>query len=371
MKLVVIRSNLKEAIGLIDRATGDVPNLPILKNALIQAKDGRITISATNLEIGIQAVISGKIIEQGSVVVPLSLLIGLLNGLQSDRLNFEVKGTHIELTTDNYSATLQGFPSDEFPQLPKIQDGDNIVSIKGVILKDAIQQVVAASQLSDIRPELNSTLFDFSLESLKLAATDGFRLAEKTIPKNAMEVKKENNPFRILVPLKAAQEASRDVSNEEIVSIYHDKNQVLFKTERVEIISRLINGQFPDYSTLIPEKFKTEILVNREEFTNAVKVVSVLGQKNSEMALTLRQDKKNMIIHSSDQALGENQYLIPVKAKGDGLDILFNWRHIADAMKALSGEEIFFGFQEESNPALIKSANDSSYFYILKPLMKG
>ena len=371
MKLVLLRSNLKESVGLIDRATGDIPNLPILKNALIEAKDGRITISATNLEIGIRAVVPGKIIEQGSVVVPLSLLSGLLSGLQSDRLNLEAKGTKIDLATDNYTATLQGFLSDDFPRLPKIKEGSQIIGIKGVILKDAIQQVVVASQFSDIRPELNSTLFDFSFESLKLAATDGFRLAEKTIPKNTIEIKKEKEPFRILVPLKTAQEVSRDVAGDEMVSIYHDENQILFKTERVEIISRLINGQFPDYSRLVPEKFMTEILVDREEFTNAVKVVSVLGQKNSEIALTLHHDKKNMIIHSSDQTMGENQYIIPVKTKGDDLDIVFNWRHIADAIKALSGEEILFGFQEETNPAMIKSVNDNSYFYILKPLIKG
>jgi DNA polymerase-3 subunit beta len=201
--------------------------------------------------------------------------------------------------------------------------------------------------------------------------TDGFRLTEKTIPKNAIETEKEKEPFRMLVPIKTAQEVSRDVLNDEIVSLFHDENQVLFKTERFEIISRLINGQFPDYSQLIPEKFVTEVVIDREEFATAVKVVSVLGQRNNEIALTLQHDKKNLIIHSSDQTMGENQYIIPVKTKGDNLDIVFNWRHIADAIKALSGEDIFFGFQEETNPAMIKSLNDNSYFYILKPLVKG
>ena len=371
MKFVVIRSNLREAIGSIERTAGDVPNLPVLRNVLVEARDGRITLTTTNLEVGVMVVVPGKIIEQGSVVAPLSLLAGLLGSLQSDRLNFEAKGHKIEIKTDNYTAALQGASPDDFPQIPAVQNKDHWLKIKGVILKEAIQQVVAASQISELRPELSSVLFDFSIESLVLTATDGFRLAEKTITKSFIETNDDSEPFRILVPLKAAQEVARSFMNDELIVLYHDNNQVVFKTDRLEIVSRLIDGQFPDYSQLIPEKFSTEITVDREEFMNALKVVSVLGQRNNEVAIALHQDKKTITIHSADQNIGENDYLLPVKAKGDGLDVLLNWRQVVDAIKVIPGESIYFGFQEETNPAIIKPINDTSYFYILKPLMKG
>ena len=181
MKFVSIRSNIKDAIGAIQHATGENANLPILRNVIINTGDGGISITATNLELAITVTISGKVIENGKVTVPANLLGNLLGNLQSDRLNFESRGDNLEIKTDNYNAVLQGLPADDFPITPKIADHTHYFEIKGVFIKEAIQQVIVASQFSDFRPELNSVLFDFSLETLKLVSTDGFRLAEKTV----------------------------------------------------------------------------------------------------------------------------------------------------------------------------------------------
>ena len=144
MKFVVIRSNIKEAIAAVQRATNENANLPILKNILISATEQGITITATNLEIAITAFISGKVIESGNVTVPAQLLANLLNNLQSDRLNFETKENNVLVKTDNYSASLQGMLADDFPITPKIQDTKHFLEIKGVFLKEAIQQTTVA-----------------------------------------------------------------------------------------------------------------------------------------------------------------------------------------------------------------------------------
>jgi DNA polymerase-3 subunit beta len=370
MKFVVIRSNLKEAINIIERASGDIPHLPILKNVLIKAEGGNIVLVATNLEIAVTANVAGKIIEDGMVTVPLSLFSSLVANLQSDRLNIESKGSLIEVTTDNYSATMQGTPADDFPVKPKIKEMNVWMEIKGVILREAIQQVMVAAVASDLRPELNTIFFDFSLESLKLVATDGFRLAEKKIPGNIIEVK-DVEPFRILIPLKTAQEISRIITNEDIVRIFCDETQVLFKTQKLELISRLIEGNFPDYSQLIPQKFISEVVIERDELINAMKLMSVFSQKNSEVMITIRDDKKTVAIHSADQSIGENNYILPAKIKGESMEVILNWKYLNDALKAIVQKEIFFGFQEDVNPAIIKPTGDISYFYVLKPLMKG
>jgi len=371
MKFIALRSNVKEAVTIVEKAIGDNLNLPILKNILIEARGGGIRFIATNLEIAITHNVSGKVIEDGIITVPVNLLSSLITNLQSDRLNFETKGNNLEIKTDNYNAVLQGISSDDFPITPKIKNSENYLEIKGILLKEAIQQVVAASQFSDLRPELNSIFFNFSVETLKLAATDGFRLAERTIPANLLGIKSLDEPFQILVPLKTSQEVLRVVKDEDLVRIIHDDNQVLFKTEATELISRIIDGNFPDYSQLVSSEFAVEISINKEEFLNAIKLAGIFGQKNSEVRIVIHDNKKVIEISSADQSLGENNYLLPAKIKGEKTEVFFNWRYLASALRAVKTEDVFIGLGEEVNPALIKSTTDNSYFYILKPIMRS
>ena len=370
MKFVAIRSNIKEAISIIERAAGDNLNLPILKNVLIETENNQITFTATNLELAITCYVSGKVIEDGKATVPLALFSNLITNLQTDRLNFSKKAASIEIKTDNYNATLQGLPAEDFPITPKIKNTSEYIEIKAAILKEAIQQAVVASQFSDLRPELNAILFDFSIDNLKLAATDGFRLAERSIPQNFFTAKNDE-PFRMLVPLKTSHEILKMARDEEMVRIFRDENQVLFKTDRAELISRLIEGSFPDYSQIVPRQFSTEISLNREEFANAIKLAGVFGQKTSELKIVVHPGKKAVEISSADQSLGENNYMLPAKIKGEAAEAFFNWRYLADPIRNMKTEEIFIGFQEENNPALLRPMNDGSYFYILKPILKS
>jgi DNA polymerase-3 subunit beta len=374
MKFIAIQSNIKEAISVIERAVAENANLPILKNVLIRAADGVVSFIATNLEIATTFRVSAKIIEDGTITVPVGLLSNIISNIKSDRLNFETKGTVLDITTDNYNATVQGSAADDFPPTPKIKNPENYIEIKGVFLKDAIHQASAAAQASDLRPELNSILYDFSIETMKLAATDGFRLAEKTIAASAFTVKSstgEAEPFRMLVPLKTNFELLRIVKDEEMVRIHFDDNQVLFTTEHAELISRLIEGNFPDYTQIIPKKLVTEIVVETDEFSNGIKLASVFGQKNGEIEIKIQPSKKVIEIVSADMALGQNAYILPAKIKGEAMDVVFNWRYLSDPIKIINAKEVQLGFQEEANPAIIRPASDGSYFYIIKPILKA
>lgn len=370
MKFIALRSGIKEAISIIEKAVGENTNLPILKNILIEARDGVIIFSATNLEIAINHKVAGKVIEDGKVSSPLNLLSSLIGNIQTDRLNFESKNNNLEVTTDNYDAVINGLSPDDFPITPTIKNKEKFITIKGAIIKEAIQQVVVASQYSDLRPELNSILFDFSIEKLTLAATDGFRLAEKSLP-SVLFSSKNKEPFRILVPLRTTLEIARVVREEDEVKIFWDENQVLITTESTELISRLIEGNFPDYSSIIPLEFGAEIVVDREEFASAIRLAGVFGQKNSEVKMKIYESKKAVEVVSADQALGENKQTLPAKIKGDIKEIFFNWRFLADATKGIKTEDMFLGLQEDAGPALIRSTSDNSYFYILKPILKA
>ena len=370
MKFVALRSNIKEAIAAVEKAVADNTNLPILRNVLIEAKDGAVVFTATNLEIAISRKVTGKVIEEGRVAPPLSLLSSLIANIQSDRLNFEAKGNNLEVTTDNYSAVVNGLSPEDFPITPTVDAEGRFIAVKGAILKEAIQQVAVASQYSDLRPELNSILCDFSIEKLVFAATDGFRLAEKSLPANLFTTK-EKEPFKILIPLKTTLEIARVVGDSDEVTIVRDENQVCAKTESTEIVSRLIEGSFPDYSGIIPHEFTAEVVVDREEFASSIRLAGVFGQKNSEVRMRVHPNKKAVEIASADQALGENSNTLPAKVKGGVDDVFFNWRYLADAVKGIKSDEVFLGLQEDAGPALIRSTSDNSYFYILKPILKA
>jgi len=370
MKFVALRSNVKEALSVVEKAIGENANLPILKNILIEAKDGAITFTATNLEIAISHKVTGKIIEDGKVAPPSSLLSSIISNIQSDRLNFESKGNNLEVTTDNYSATVNGLSPEDFPITPNVKNENRVVTIKSAILKEAIQQVVVAAQFSDLRPELNSILFNFSIENLVLAATDGFRLAEKSLPANLFSTK-HKEPFKLLIPLRTTLEIARVMADDEDVHLMWDENQVFAKTETTELISRLTEGNFPDYSAIIPHEFSAEVVVDREELSSAIKLAGVFGQKNSEVRMKIHPNKKAVEISSADQALGENNQVLPAKIKGEVGEIFFNWRYLGDAMKGIKTADVLIGLQQETGPALVRSTSDNSYFYILRPILKA
>jgi DNA polymerase-3 subunit beta len=367
MKFIVIKDNFKKGISAVEKITGENLNLPILKNILIETDNNKIKITSTNLEVSITSFVLGKIIEAGKITAPTDLVSNLINNIESERLNIEKKGNKIQIKTDNYEALIQGLPADDFPITPKIKNQEEFLEIKSEILKDALNQVLISAQFSDLRPELNSVLVDFSLNSMKLATTDSFRLSEKIINSDKFNTNYKKG-FKILIPLKTAKEVVRILNDGEPVKIYNDGNQVLFKTEQLEFLSRLIDGNFPDYGAIIPQKFNMEMFINKEDFLRALKLVGVFGSKNSEVKIIPQENKKVVELTSSDQSLGENRYILPAKIQGKHKEIIFNWRYVVDVLRVLKNDEVFLGVNDDNEPAQIKSVGDASYFYILKPI---
>lgn len=367
MKFIVIKNNLRDGLGVIEKNVGENLNLPILKNVLIETENNKIKLTTTNLEVAISYYVLGKVIENGKFTVPAGILSNLINNIQSERLNIEKKGSKLEIKTDNYNASIHGLVADDFPITPKIKNKDEYLEISAEVLKDALNQVLIAAQFSDLRPELNSVLFEFSLNSIKLAATDSFRLTEKIINSEGFTSNYKEG-FKILIPLRTSQELLRILKDKEVVKVYRDDNQVLFRTEQFEFLSRLIEGSFPDYSPIVPKTFGAEIIANKQEFMGALKLAGIFGSRSSEVTLIVQENKKVLEVASSDQVIGENKYILPVKIQGKPGEIIFNWRYLMDVLKVLKAEEVFLGTTGDNNPALIKSTGDNSYIYILKPI---
>ena len=372
MKIIILKNHLKSGLETISKIGGESSSitLPILKNCLIETINNKIKLSMTNLEMAITSFIPGKVIEGGSLTVPFNIFNSIINNLQTERINLEDKDNYLIVKTDNYQAKIQGNKKEEFPIIPQITN-QSFLEISAVILKKSLSSVISASQISEVKPELNGILFNFQVNSLRLAATDSFRLAEKNIINTQFKSNIEQE-LKVIIPIKTIQEVTRIFKEEDgQISIYFDPNQILFKTENSEIISRLISGDYPDYQPIIPQSFETEIILNKEQLINALKLTSSFTDRLNEIKVLIKESAKNIEVFSSSQTLGENQYLIPTKIKGAGLEIVFNWRFLLDGVRVLDSENIFLGLNGDNKPVLIKSPGDISYFYILMPIKSG
>lgn len=334
----------------------------------MKTESGKIKISATNLEIGVHRSISGKIIEDGGITIPFGTFHSIISNTDAERINLETVSGNLLVKTDNYQARIQGIGIDEFPIIPSVQHKDSSIELKSGFLRDALIEIVSAAQFSEIRPELSGVLFDFQATIIKLVATDSFRLAEKTLYTNQFKTNIANG-FRAIIPLRTIQEVVRIFPEDQIMKIFFDQNQILFTTEGGELLSRLVSGNYPDYEQIVPKTIETELTIDREKFMNSVRLVSSFSGKVNEIKLRLKDDGRALEVFSSNQYVGENNYLVPAKTKGKGFsDVSFNWRYLIDGLKVVKGETVSFGVNGDSKPAILKAPDDHSYFYILMPI---
>jgi len=366
MKTIILKSNLKAGLDAVGRGVGTTANLPVLGTVLVEAKNNQIKLSTTNLELAITKVVFGKIIEEGELAVSYATLASMVNNISSERVNLETKDTNLVVKTDNYEARIQGIETKEFPIIPTIKDKKGFLEVPGELLQEALQKTTIAVEVSDLRPEIGGVLFAIEPTALKLVGTDSFRLAETTISgkqlKNTLDA-----GLMITVPLKAAQELGHAVEEKEAIKIYTDETQVLFETETLTLVSRLVEGKFPDYQAIVPKEIENTVIVDRAELISGLKLASSFSGRSSEVTLRIK-NKKTLEIFSSDSSIGENRYLLPVKADGADMEVIFNWQFLLEGVKSEPNKEVVLGLNGEEKPAVVKSPDGSGHFYILMPI---
>lgn len=371
MKLIVLKDNLKEGFFSVENAVGENTNLPVLKTILFKTEKNKIRFSATNLEIGATSFINAKIIEEGGIAVPVAAFSNIISNIDAERINIETNGNNLIIKTDNYQAKIQGIKEEEFPIIPPITDQNQFIETETQVITNSISSITNAAQVSEIRPELAGILFDFQNQLLKLVATDSFRLGEKTITNHLFKTTFKKN-FRAIVPLKTCQEVTRIFKNNTTLNIHIDPSQILFKTQNQELISRLIDGNYPDYEQIIPKNLETEIIVGREQLINALKLVGAITGKINDVKVAAKPEEKTLEVHAANQYVGENTYLVPAKIKGKGFkNIAFNWRYLNDGLKAIASKNVIFQATNDTKPALIKPEEDETFFYIVMPIKTG
>lgn len=366
MKIIILKNNLKNTLDICGKVIGKSSNLPILSNVLIKTSENKIKILGTNLDVGITSTTSGKVIEDGSITVPYDVIYSLVSNISDERINLETKENALILKTENYEAVIQGSQESEFPIIPDV-DKSKLIEINQGSFKDAIDGVLFSVSESEFRPEINGVYITMEDNVIKLVSTDSFRLTEATIDNT--NFKKTNiETLDMIIPLRVAHIVSYAITGDgKDVAIYIDDSQLMINVENTEIVSRLVDGKFPDYKAIIPKTVDTEVVLDRVELINALRLANSFTSKAREVKIQVK-DGKVMEVYSSDASVGENKYIIPVKASGPDIDVVFNLGYLLEGLQAEKSEKLFIGLNDNSKPAIIKTPGNNSYFYILMPV---
>lgn len=368
MKLIILKSNLVEALDCVERGVGLSSNLPILKNVLVGVFENKITFRTTNLELAIETAVQGKTIQPGELTIPFSVFSTIIKNLNSDRVTLEYKNEKLKITTDNYEATLQSMNVKEFPIIPTINIQNTVIDIQTQPLKKALANAIISAQYSTIRPEISGVFFQHTNDKFVVVATDSFRLTEVVLGEKQFITK--NKQFSFIIPLDTANEIVRMISkptNDETTHIEFDESQILVTTQQTKIISRLIDGTFPEYKAIMPKEIKSNLLVNRSELLNSVKLVSSFSSSTFDLTLRTSTNKKALELYSQNPVLGENKCTIPAKLDGEPFSIIFNWKYLLDGVKMYQGNEIALGITPK-RPAAITSKDENTTTYVLMPI---
>lgn len=361
MKLQVTQANLGKALNTVARIANSRNPLAILSNVLLKTENNRLSIAATNLDIGITHFIGSKIQQEGAITVPARLMQDFVSSLPDSVLNLELTDNKLHITTDQYQSTINGIVADDFPVMPAIKEGIKWKS-PAVDFKKALSQVVFSASADDARPVLNGVYFHSDGGRAVVVATDSYRLAENKLAKVA-------KPVNFLVPASAAQDLLRIISDtDKEIIITHDDQQVLFEVGDVSLVARLIEGNYPDYRKLVPTKFTSIAKLTRADFTNIAKV-SALFARESAGSITIKADKDagEVSINAIASQLGENTAKAQAKITGSG-EITLNSRYLIEALNAFSSEEIEFCFNGKLEPIILRSATEPDYLHLIMPL---
>ncbi len=366
MKLSCTQENLNKGLSLAGKVVTPKVTLPILNNILLATNKGRLKISTTDLEIGINIWIGAKIEKQGKITVPARIISDFVSSCGDKKINLELEDQKLKLKTDNYKATIQGTVADEFPLIPEIKEKPTC-SISGKILEEAIPQVTIATAIDETRPVLSGVCFKFFKDKLKLVATDSYRLAEKTIPLE----KKVKSEQSVIIPLKTVQEMGRILSgvSTENVKVSVTENQVRFAiNENIEIISRLIEGNFPNYEQIIPDSYSTKVKINFEDFKSALKVASLFAKESANNIKIKLSSGKDIEILAQAEQVGTSNAKAEAQISGEELEASFNSKFVLDGLTALKRGKINFELSGKLNPAKLSISDSKDYFYIIMPL---
>jgi len=367
MRLSLTQENLSRALASVGRVVSSRASLPVLSNILLATDGNRLRLSATNLEIGINYWIGSKVEAQGSLTVPARLFADFVSSLPHG--NIELSGLDAVLTvkSPHYESKINGISAEEFPLIPTITSNP-VLSLSATVFRDALAQVVVAASADEARPVLAGVCLFVEDGYLFVVATDSYRLAEKRLELSGDVPEK----FSVVVPARTMQELIKLLGEAEgDVEIYIDENQVMFRISDIELVSRLIDGQFPAYRAIIPESADTSFDIATAELARITKVASLFARESAgSVKLEIKAEGEVSVV-SNDSEVGGNTSSADCDVSGDDGEISLNARYLTDALTAVKSPEVTVAISGKLSPCVISPAGEGAtddYVHIVMPL---
>jgi DNA polymerase-3 subunit beta len=344
MKFIILQSKLKEGLGIVERFVGKNLTLPILNNILISVQKNFLSLTTTDLEIGIRWWSLVKVEEEGEIVIPGHILSSFINYFPNKPIKLETKDKALFVECESYQTQIKFFKAEDFPIIPQVKE--EVTSLNNLLFCKNLALVSDIPQPSPARMEISGIYISSQGNLIKLVGTDSFRLGEKKI----FLEKPITKNFSFILPQRTAKELIT-VMNEKKgeLKIFGSPNQIMFELPmeetdhpQIQIVSRLIEGQYPNYEDVIPKKYRTTVVLPKNEFLNQIKAASVFSGRTSEVKFEVNPQKERLEIFSQNPEYGQYKSFLPAKIKGEGTEISFNYKYLIDGLANIKSSEVIF-----------------------------
>ncbi len=374
MKLSCLQENLNKGLGIVGRAVAARTTLPITSNVLLATDQNRLKLVATNLEIAIVHWIGAKVEEEGSITVPARLLSEFVGSLPNDRIDMELnkKSKSVQLKCARFEARISGMDAEDFPPIPQVEKGVT-VKLEREALRQAISRVVFAAATEDSRPILTGVHLELQGDKIAMAAADGFRLA---VEKVSLE-SPVKEPLGVVIPAKSLTELNRllgDGQEPVSMTVSPTKGQVLFNLGNVQLVSQLVQGTFPNYPQLIPQKYSTKAVVSAAEFLRATKAASIFARDSSGIVRLHvvpgggEMGVGKITVSARAEEVGENVTEVDAKIEGEEAKIALNSKYLSDVLGVLDKGEVALETTSPSSPGVIRPVGSDGYVHVVMPM---
>lgn len=364
MKTECVREKLLNIISQAGKFSGKHPTLPILSSVLCEVKGNNFSVRATNLDVGIEITIPTKTQKEGTVAVSPQVFSALLANLSEKQVFLEEKNGNLSVSAGpNKTTVIKCLPVDDFPTLPTVPEGED-VAVETEKLTQGIQSVVYSASVSEIKPELSSVYIYPQQNTLVFVATDSFRLAEKKIQTRGIK-----DFGGIILPYKNAIEIARICEEKKgEIKVRFSKHHISFLIDGTYIVSRLIDGTFPDYKQIIPKEEKTRVVALTRDVLQALKITNVFANKFNQVGLHVKQKEKLFIMESKNSDVGESTVPIDAALSGEDVEMNINHKYLSDCIPFIHQDSIAISFNGPGKPIIVSGATDTSFVYLVMPM---
>jgi DNA polymerase-3 subunit beta len=373
MKISCLQENLAKGLSTVGRAVSPRSTLPVLGNVLLAVDNGRLKLSATNLEIVITCWIGATVNEAGSTTVPARTFSELINTFPQERVDLTLTKTTetLHISCGRTQANVKGINANEFPVIPD-PDHENRIRMEPAVLKRVISQVAFAAATDDSRPSLTGVLTTFEGNRIAMAATDGFRLSVRS----AHIAGYVEKPFNVIIPARALNEVARIISDDleaVYISMPPGRNQIIFDMDNVLLVSQLIDGKFPDYAPIIPRSHNTRTVLNTAEFTKACRTADIFARESSNTARVAVEPGDGLspayaTIAANSKETGDNVAQVDADVEGMPIEIAFNVKFMADALGVIDTPQVALETTNPNEPGVLKPVGDNDFVHIIMPM---